>query len=169
MKEGNTIILKTNTIEWIADTCEPLRNASAQDRIECRCFSHGNYPGTLLPKNVIPEIISLGYWNCTIEQDWGLDWHRNEGIEITLLNGGQLAFNSGQGNHSLKNGDITAMAPWQKHKVGNPNITASHLYWMILDVKISQPNKKWIWPSWVLLSKKELDSLENYIRHTTIS
>ncbi len=169
MENDKEIPLKNESDPLEADTCEPLKNASNQNKIECQCFSHGNYPGTQLPKSIIPELISLGYWNCTSDQDWGLEWHCNEGIEITLLASGQLHFDYGKKHHLLQNGDMTAMAPWQKHKVGDPNITASHLYWIILDVKVSQPNEKWTWPDWVLLSKKELTLLENYIRHTVIS
>ncbi len=29
------------------------------------------------------EVRTVGYWNAKHDQGWGLDWHRNEGIELT--------------------------------------------------------------------------------------
>ena len=34
---------------------------------------------------MLPGLKMAGYWDADSDQDWGLPWHRNEGIELTLL------------------------------------------------------------------------------------
>ena len=36
--------------------------------------------------------------------------------------------------------------PWQRHKFGNPNIAASKLHWLVIDVEGRQPHQPWQWP-----------------------
>jgi hypothetical protein len=36
--------------------------------------------------------MTVGYWDARSNQTWGLDWHRNEGIELTYLARGKIAF-----------------------------------------------------------------------------
>jgi len=40
----------------------------------------------------LPKVKSLAYWDAHELQDWGLGWHRNEGIELTFLESGSLDF-----------------------------------------------------------------------------
>ncbi|HUT94223.1 MAG TPA: helix-turn-helix transcriptional regulator [Thermoguttaceae bacterium] len=55
--------------------------------------------------------------------------------------------------------------PWQRHKFGNPNITASKLHWLVSDVEGRQPHQPWRWPRWVVLSKNDLADLTDCLRH----
>ena len=150
--------------DWLSDTCDPLKRASDKELILCNAISHGNYPGRILDENFLPELISLGYWDCTIDQSWGLEWHRNEGIEITFLGSGRVTYSTSYDKHLLKSGDITGLGPWQLHKVGDPWVTASHLFWLILDVRVNKKNSSWVWPDWILLSASELKVLQTSLQ-----
>ena len=55
-------------------------------------LTRGNYPGRLLNRNGLAGVSLVGYWDAKRDQDWGLDWHRNEGLELTLLQSGSLAY-----------------------------------------------------------------------------
>jgi len=107
---------------------------------------------------------NLGYWNVECDQAWGLDWHRNEGIELTFLERGRLKFAVDDGEYQLEAGDLTFTRPWQLHRIGSPNITPSCLHWLILDVGVRQPHQDWRWPSWLVLTKADLDELTMMLR-----
>lgn len=77
-----------------ADTCEPLKQAAARGDVRLAALGRGSYPGDRLPRNDLREVCMAGYWNAPFAQDWGLDWHCNEGIEIGYLSAGTLSGNS---------------------------------------------------------------------------
>ena len=77
-------------------------------------------------------IRTVGRWDARHDQRWGLDWHRNEGIELTLLSRGRLAFATDAGEQVLRPGDLTVTRPWQRHRVGAPFVTPGRLHWLIL-------------------------------------
>lgn len=66
----------------------------------------------------------------------------------------------------LEPNDVTICRPWELHRVGNPNVNACRLHFMILDVGVRRPNQEWKWPPWLILSKADLDDLTNIFRHT---
>lgn len=148
-----------------ADSCQPLSTASEKKQIRLEALRHGHYPGRALPPNAMPGMKMAGYWDAQENQNWGLGWHRNEGLELTLLERGSLQFGLGNVIYQLKPGDITITRPWQRHCVGNPNIGASHLIWVIMDLGVRRPNEEWKWPSWLLLSDPDLADLANILRH----
>jgi AraC family L-rhamnose operon regulatory protein RhaS len=94
-----------------------------------------------------------------------LDWHRNEGLEVTLLEAGTLSFGAEGGQYKLCPNQLTIMRPWQRHRVGDPHVTASRLAWLILDLCVRRPSEPWKWPSWLVLSKPDMDELTNILRH----
>ena len=75
-----------------ADRCEPLRQAVARGAVRLKTFARRGYPGKPLPPRMLPEISTVGFWDATGPQGWGLDWHRNEGIELTYLARGKTEF-----------------------------------------------------------------------------
>jgi AraC family L-rhamnose operon regulatory protein RhaS len=75
-----------------ADTCEPLKRAAAGGGLRLEAISRGGYPGTRLPGNELKELCMAGFWNAPGQQDWGLGWHCNEGIEIGYVSAGRLPF-----------------------------------------------------------------------------
>lgn len=147
-----------------ADTCTRLRQAAEAGEVELGALARGSYPGTRLGSRQMPGLRTVGYWDAGRNQDWGLDWHRNEGIEFTLLSRGRVDFEVDGGRHRLSPGALTITRPWQRHRVGAPNVSASRLNWLILDVGVRRPNQRWRWPDWLLLERSELDRLAQILQ-----
>lgn len=147
-----------------ADACNPLRNAWSNNDIELITLARGTYPGKELSKEELTGVRSIGYWNIKKLQNWGLDWHTNEGIEICVLESGNLDFHIKDQEYHLQTNDITITRPWIEHKIGSPLVNLSKLHWLILDVKIRQPHQRWEWPDWIVLNQNDLDELTSYLR-----
>lgn len=158
-------IFLDQTTAYHADRCEPLVRAVARGEVKLRALARRGYPGSALPARILPEVSTVGFWDATTTQNWGLDWHRNEGIELTYLSRGRLDFAVDGRSHPLESGCLTITRPWQAHRVGNPNVRASRLHWLILDVGVRRPNQNWHWPDWLILSPDDLHRLTNILRH----
>jgi len=148
-----------------ADTCQSLVAASRAGKVRLKALARGSYPGVQLHPSALQGLSSIGYWDAAGKQDWGLDWHRNEGIELTFLETGSLPFSVHDQDFRLKPGDLTITRPWQPHRVGNPHLSAGKLHWVILDVKVRRPNQPWQWPEWLVLTRQDLKELTNILRH----
>jgi AraC-like DNA-binding protein len=142
-----------------ADRCEALRAAVRRGEVRLSALVHGGYPGRVMPADMLPEVATVGYWDAAGNQTWGLDWHRNEGIELTYLARGWTEFKVDAETFALKSGRLTITRPWQQHRVGNPFIGPSRLCWLILDVGVRRPDQKWRWPNWMILSEPDLERL----------
>lgn len=149
---------------YLADTCEPLRHAVKCGALSMEALARGSYPGRRLPTRTLTELCTAGYWDAPQSQSWGLDWHRNEGIEFTFLSRGRLGFAVDGREFPLQRGNLTIARPWQLHRVGDPNVAACRLYWLILDVGVRRPNQPWQWPSWLVCSENDLRSLTRLLR-----
>ena len=147
-----------------ADTCTPLEAAARRGEVKLAALARGSYPGRRLPPRELPELCSLGLWDASRDQRWGLDWHRNEGLELTYVSAGRLAFAAEGRGFQLGPGDLTVTRPWQRHRVGDPTVTASRLIWLILDVGVRRPNQPWQWPAWLLLPPADLQKLTRRLR-----
>lgn len=149
-----------------ADSCEPLKRAAAAGTVRIAALGRGTYPGARLPKNDLREICLAGYWDAPGAQNWGLDWHRNEGLELSFVETGQLPFALDGGKSLLlEPGQLTITRPWQRHRVGNPNVPAGRFHWLIIDVGVRRPNQSWHWPPWFLYSRRALQRLTTLLRH----
>lgn len=148
-----------------ADTCGPLVKAVEQGQMRLEALARGSYPGRRLGRSHLHGVRTVGYWNASEEQDWGLDWHRNEGVELTFLEAGQLGFGADEHGYPLRAGDMTITRPWQPHRVGDPHLDACRLYWVILDVGVRRPNQAWKWPAWLVLTAEDLKELTNMLQH----
>ena len=149
-----------------SDSCLPLVSAHRSGKIQLEAWARLEYPGKRMPAEVLPGVNTIGFWNAQFQQDWGLPWHRNEGIEITFLETGSIPFSVGDGEYKVLPGDMTITRPWQPHKLGNPSIGAGKYYWIILDVDVRQPHQEWVWPSWVMLTKSDLEELTMILRQS---
>ncbi|RPJ55506.1 MAG: AraC family transcriptional regulator [Acidobacteria bacterium] len=147
-----------------ADTCQPLVDGVRRGEVRLEALARGAYPGKALPKDAVPGVRSIGFWDAGKDQDWGLPEHRNEGIEITYLETGRLAFSVEEKSFPLNPGDLTVTRPWQPHSVGDSLVTAGRLYWIILDIGVRHPHQEWRWPSWLVLTRTDLDDLTNMLR-----
>ena len=148
------------------DSCEPLRQASEKGEIALHTYARGSYPGVKIPGNILEGIKSIGFWDAHHEQNWGLPFHRNEGIEITFLETGILNFEVRNERYRLNPGAITITRPWIEHKLGNPMISPSRLHWLILDVGVTAPHQEWKWPDWIVLTHEDLEMLTLFLRQT---
>jgi AraC family L-rhamnose operon regulatory protein RhaS len=151
-------------VVYEADSCIPLRQAWEAGKVELKSLVRGTYPGEQLKKDEIPGVKSIGYWDIKKIQNWGLDWHTNEGIEICLLQSGNLKFLIKDHIYSLEANDITITRPWIIHKLGAPDVELSKLHWLILDVNVRHPHQQWQWPDWIVINYKDLDELTKYLR-----
>lgn len=148
-----------------ADRCEPLEAAVRRGEVRVSAFARRGYPGRLLPSTVLPEVSTVGFWDAVGTQTWGLEWHRNEGIELTYLSRGKTTFLVENEEFTLENGSMTITRPWQRHRVGNPHVGPSRLCWLILDVGVRRPDQIWKWPEWLILSPSDLKRLTTLLSH----
>lgn len=148
------------------DSNRPQRQAMAEGKIELRALTHGHYPGRPLPPLVLPGLSNVGYLDAWGEQDWGLEPHRNEGIEISLLETGHMGFTVESRDYRLTAGDVTITPPWQLHCLGSPHLGPGRFHWMIIDLGVRRPRQRWMWPAWVLLSAQEKRELAATLRRT---
>ena len=160
---------RTGAEVWYADNCTSLRDAVAEERLTMKALVHSHYPGEPLSPKVLPGLLSVGYWNAEKEQNWGLDWHRNEGLELSFLRSGTLHFQTVDSARSLVPGDLSLCGPWQLHRLGGPNISPGILQWIILDQKVRAGGHRWTWPSWIVLSQDDLDELARILLYNRTS
>lgn len=158
-------VYRDNGEMYVADTCAPLRTAGARGEVGLWAYGRGTYPGEPMDPDFLPQLKNAGHWEVASPQDWGLGWHRNEGIEITCVRAGSLPFSCAGEEFDLSAGSLTITRPWQLHRVGRPNIGASTLTWLILDVGVRRPNQEWEWPTWLPLPESDLRRLTELLSH----
>ena len=73
-----------------ADTCQPLLQAAARERSGSRPWSTAIIPGGRCRVRPCPGSRPSATGTPNEPQTWGLAWHQNEGIELTLLERGSL-------------------------------------------------------------------------------
>ena len=131
-----------------APCSRPIRATRCRGRRARRAWSCPRCPRALSrrpARDALPGVRTVGIWDARHDQDWGLDWHRNEGIELTCSSAaGCLRHRCGRPR--LRPGDLTITRPWQRHRVGHPHVTTGRLHWLILDVGVRRPNQEWRWP-----------------------
>lgn len=158
-------IYSADGLTYTAYAGHPLRQAAEDGKVHLSVLGRDAYHGRRLAKAELSGISSVGYWDAAGPQDWGLEWHRNEGIELSFLEAGKLPFALDDQNIMLKPGDLVVTRPWQLHCLGDPNVTASRLYWIIIDVNVRRPNQPWKWPKWLALTNDDVEELTNFLRH----
>lgn len=164
-RDAATIAFEDIDQTYYSDACIPLAEAAAAGRVELKALARGHYPGRALPGGSIEGIRTIGYWDAPTAQDWHLAWHRNEGIELTYIEKGSVKFAVDDRSWDLRAGQVAVTRPWQRHRVGDPNVPASRLHWMIIDVGVRRPNQQWQWPGWVALAPEDLERLTRLLQH----
>jgi len=150
---------------YAADTCDPVSQAAADGRLRMEALARGHYPGRKLPRRALPGVKTVGFWDASQPQEWGLAWHRNEGLELTFLESGTMGFAVDDQEFRLQGDDLTFTRPWQRHRVGDPHVGAGRLHWLILDVGVRRPHQTWRWPPWIVLTPTDLRQLTETLRH----
>ena len=170
MPEERPTVFISPDYRYVCDTCEPLKKGIADGTIEWIGFKRGLYPGMNFESKELPGLRLAAYWDAKKAQNWGLNFHRNEGIEIGFVESGSAEFSTdrkGLKFEKLSSDTLTITKPWQEHKVGNPHLTASKMYFLILDVGIRRPNQEWKWPEWVILERKDRDELTHFMQNAS--
>lgn len=147
------------------DRCAAQVAAIRHGKITYHALTRGHYPGEMMARGALRGIPSLGFWDAAGAQDWGLDEHRNEGLEIVYLENGAQAFTVDGVAYPLPGGHFTVTRPWQLHKLGAPHLGPGRLHWFIVDVGVRRPSQDWRWPSWVILGQPALAELTRRLRH----
>ncbi|TXG38498.1 AraC family transcriptional regulator [Seonamhaeicola maritimus] len=151
-------------VVYHADTCLPLIDAYKRKKLKFKALARHTYPGDRLDENTI-GLNSIGYWDANEPQDWGLDWHRNEGIEFHFLESGTMPYAQENKEVLLTPNHLTITRPWEAHRVGNPYIGMGKFYWVILDLGVRRPHQEWVWPDWITLTNEDLARLTTILRH----
>jgi AraC-like DNA-binding protein len=144
-----------------------LSCAVAHGHLHSEALVHGQYPGRELNNEVLAEVKAVGYWDAEQDQNWGIPPHRNEGLGITFLERGSLGFAVEGCEYLLQPDDLTVSPPWRFHRIGLPHVTSSRVHFLIVDIGGHHPEDDWKWPSWVVLSKTDLEELSGLLRRNT--
>ena len=150
-------------VVYHADTCLPLIDAYKRNKLKFKALARHTYPGDRLDENTL-GLNSIGYWDANEPQDWGLDWHRNEGIEFHFLESGSMPYAQEDKEVILTPNHLTITRPWEAHKVGNPHIGMGKFYWVIIDLGVRRPHQEWVWPDWITLTPSDLTRLTTILR-----
>lgn len=150
-------------IVYHADTCLPLIDAVSRDKLKFKALARYTYPGDRLTDDTL-GLNSIGYWDASEPQDWGLNWHRNEGIEIHFLESGTMPYAQESSKTKLLPNHLTITRPWEAHKVGDPSIGIGKFYWVIIDLGIRRPHQEWVWPDWIMMTQEDLSRLTKILR-----
>jgi AraC family L-rhamnose operon regulatory protein RhaS len=159
-------IYKDHDESYLADSCQPLVEAVEEGQARLEALVRGHYPGRKLPPGELAGVKTVGFWDIQGPQPWGLPWHRNEGVEITFLESGRNGFGVDDRSYVLQPDALTVTRPWQQHRVGDPDISAGKLHWLIVDVGVRRPNQPWRWPEWIMLSRPDREELAAILRQT---
>lgn len=157
-------IYTLDKLRFEIDNCLPQVSAAKNNKIELKAISNGNYPGKKIGKKLLQGISSMGFMHVVDEQDWGIEPHRNEGIEICFQENGFNTLTVDGNKYNTPAKTLTITRPWQLHQVGDPNLSPGRLHWIILDVGVRQPNQAWFWPDWCILTDADKDELELLLR-----
>ena len=147
---------------YYASACAPMRAAAKNGAIDLRALTRGHYFGESVPDDALPGLCTVGTWDARDDQNWTLDWHRNEGVELNFQASGHNVFQTSEREFQLESGDLVFVAPWRLHRFGVPNVRRGVRVWAMIDLQIDAPNSPWIWPSWIVLTdadKKRLASI----------
>ncbi|MBE1202785.1 AraC family transcriptional regulator [Aminobacter carboxidus] len=131
-----------------AGNCQDLLKASMAGKVTLNAWTRRGYPGIDLG-NALPQVCSVGGWDATHPQDWGLREHCNEGVKIAFVARGSLTITMDGKKTMLTEGRMFVVRPWQLHALGDPDVGASHIVWVLLDMGVRRPHETWQWPDWI--------------------
>ncbi|MDB5585721.1 MAG: transcriptional regulator, AraC family [Devosia sp.] len=137
-----------------AGNCADLLVASEAGKVVLNAWTRCGYPGLDLD-DALPQVCSVGGWDATLAQDWGLKEHCNEGVKIAYVARGNLALTLDGQRHELSQGQVFVLRPWQLHAYGDPHVGPSQIIWVLFDMGTRRPHEKWHWPSWLAWPERD--------------
>lgn len=141
-----------------AGNCKDLLDASIAGKVTLSALTRRGYPGDDLG-DALPQVCSVGGWDATRPQDWGLREHCNEGVKIAYLARGSLTLTLDGEKHELQEGQMFVVRPWQLHAFGDPHVAPSHIIWVLFDMGTRRPHENWLWPDWIAWPQRDQDRL----------
>ena len=75
-----------------ADTCTNLELVAKAGLVKVEALARGRYYGRRLARDALTGLCSVGFWDTKPSNQWGLDWQRNEGIELTFVETGSMTY-----------------------------------------------------------------------------
>jgi AraC family L-rhamnose operon regulatory protein RhaS len=142
-----------------ADACDAQFSAAQAGKIQLQALSRGQYPGRPIASGTLPGLNSIGVWDGTGPQDWGVAAQRNKSLEIYFVETGNMAFMADEHPFDLTAGYLAITRPWQLHRLGDPQVGPGRVHWLSLDVGVRNANDQWRWPDWVMLTSADLTEL----------
>jgi AraC family L-rhamnose operon regulatory protein RhaS len=146
------------------DTCSAQILAAQTGKIQLTALSKGHYPGITISNDTLPGLNTIGFWDGSAPQDWGIDAHQNESIEIHFVETGNMAFSVDGRQFNLGPGDLAVTRPGQLHQLGDPHIGPGRVHWLTLDVGVKNTTDQWRWPDWVMLTAADLAELTHKLQ-----
>jgi AraC family L-rhamnose operon regulatory protein RhaS len=150
--------------DWDIDTGKVQLPAARTGKIQPTALGQSHYPGVTIPNDALPGLNTIGFWDGTGPQRWGIDAHRKRGVEMHFVETGNMAFMVDDRQFGLGAGDLAVTSPWQLHQLGDPYIGPGRVHWLSLDVGVRNPNDQWRWPAWIMLTPADLAELTQKIR-----
>lgn len=144
--------------------CEAQISAAEGGKIQLIALSRGQYPGEVLSSDTLPGLNSIGFWDGSGSQDWGIPAQRNRGLQIRFVKTGSVAFTADEKSFALSAGDLAVTRPWQLHQLGDPHVRPGCMHWLDIDLGVRNPNDQWRWPDWVMLTPADLAELTEKLR-----
>lgn len=141
-----------------AGNCKDLLDASLAGKVTLSAWTRRGYPGRDLGA-ALPQVCSVGGWDATRPQDWGLKEHCNEGVKIAYLARGTLTLTLDGETYELQEGQMFVVRPWQLHAFGAPFVAPSQIVWVLFDMGVRRPHENWLWPDWIAWPQRDQDRL----------
>ncbi len=145
-----------------AGNCKDLLDASLAGKVTLSAWTRRGYPGRDLG-DALPQVCSVGGWDATAPQDWGLKLHCNEGVKIAYLARGSLTLTLDGQKHEIQEGQMFVVRPWQLHAFGDPNVGASQIVWVLFDMGTRRPHDPWLWPDWLAWPERDQKRLTEFL------
>ena len=145
-----------------AGNCKDLLDASIAGKVTLSAWTRRGYPGRDLG-DALPQVCSVGGWDATHPQDWGLKLHCNEGVKIAYLARGSLTLTLDGEKYELREGQMFVVRPWQLHAFGDPNVVASQIVWVLFDMGTRRPHEQWQWPDWLAWPERDQQRLTEFL------
>lgn len=142
-----------------ADPWGMRRDNGGRDTLGLWCGGRGNRLHGAAASAVMPQLTSVGHWEATTDQTWGVDWYCNEGVELTFVTAGRVPFSFEGEDVDVFAGDLTITRPGRLHRIGRPCVPSSSLTWLTVDVKVRAPGDAWVWPTWLPIPAEDLSRL----------
>jgi AraC family L-rhamnose operon regulatory protein RhaS len=145
-----------------AGNCGDLLVAAQAGKVVLNAWTRRGYPGLDLGE-ALPHVCSVGGWDAAYPQDWGLKVHCNEGVKIAYVARGKLVLTLDGQRHELTEGQMFVVRPWQLHALGDPNVVASQIVWVLFDMGTRRPHEQWQWPDWLAWPERDRKRLTEFL------